>query len=99
MGVIASGVGTSGSQIRFADLSNLSGAADYLNVNSDSSVQEWFNEGYAEHVWNWEPEGTIASGVGAPGSQIQFADIDGNGLADYLDVNPDGSVQAWLNNG
>ena len=30
------------------------------------------------------PGGTIAAGVGAPGSQIQFADLTGDGRADYL---------------
>jgi hypothetical protein len=41
----------------------------------------------------------VATGVGAPGSQIQFADLTGSGRDDYLDVNPDGSVQAWFNGG
>ncbi|MFJ8859621.1 SGNH/GDSL hydrolase family protein, partial [Streptomyces sp. NPDC102451] len=32
------------------------------------------------------PQGTIASGVGATGSHIRFADINGDGRADYLNV-------------
>ena len=100
-GEIAAGVGTSGSQIHFADI-NGDTQADYLNVNPDSSVQEWLNGGAnsaAQDGWLWTPVGEIAAGVGAPGSQIQFADLTGGGLADYLNVNPDGSVQAWLNGG
>lgn len=48
----------------------------------------------------WLPMGPIASGVGAPGSSVQFADINGDGKADYLVVDPvTGAVHAWLNMG
>ncbi len=78
--------------------------ADYIVVSPDSSAQAWENGGAdssAQSGWIWLPKGEIASGVGAPGSQIQFADIDGNGngKADYLNVNPDGSVYACFNAG
>ncbi len=98
-GTIAAGVGAPGSQIQFADLTG-DGRADYLAVNPDGSVQAWLNGGQdaaAPDGWLWTPAGTIADGVGAPGSQIQFADLTGSGRADYLNVNSDGSVQAWLN--
>ena len=98
-GTIATGVGAPGSQIQFADLTG-DGRADYLVVNPDGSVQAWLNGGQDAAVpdgWLWTPAGTIADGVGAPGSQIQFADLTGSGRADYLNVNSDGSVQAWLN--
>jgi lysophospholipase L1-like esterase len=88
-----------GNEIRFADLYG-TGRADYLVVNPDSSVQAWLNDGpnsAATGGWLWLPQGTVATGVGAPGSQIQFADLTGSGRADYLDVNPDGSVLAWFN--
>jgi lysophospholipase L1-like esterase len=97
-GTIATGVGAPGSHIRFADI-NGDGKADYINVNSDSSIQVWLNGGPGCGGWCWYPQGTIATGVGAPGSQIQFADLNGDGLADYLNVKPDGSIDAWLNGG
>jgi hypothetical protein len=30
----------------------------------------------------------VAPGVGDPGSEVQFADINGDGKADYLDIDP-----------
>jgi FG-GAP-like repeat len=100
LGTIAAGVGAPGSEVQFADILRGDGWADYLVVNPDGSVQAWLNGGQdaaAPDGWLWTPVGTIAAGVGAPGSQIQFADLTGSGRADYLNVNPDGSVQAWLN--
>ncbi|GAA4965843.1 hypothetical protein GCM10023238_36920 [Streptomyces heliomycini] len=49
--------------------------------------------------WLWYPQQTVASGVGAAGSTIRFADLNGDGRADYLKVNADSSVQAWINGG
>ncbi|KAJ7763533.1 hypothetical protein DFH07DRAFT_770720 [Mycena maculata] len=37
--------------------------------------------------------------VGATPCHIQFADLNGNGRAEYLFVHNDGSVNAWLNLG
>ncbi|KOV25732.1 hypothetical protein ADK58_15990, partial [Streptomyces sp. XY152] len=75
------GVGAAGSTIRFADL-NGDGRADYLKVNADSSVQAWINGGPnpKEPVgsdWLWYPQQTVAGGVGAAGSTIRFADLNG----------------------
>ncbi|MGV9226886.1 GDSL-type esterase/lipase family protein [Streptomyces albogriseolus] len=101
---IASGVGTAGNTIRFADL-NGDGRADYLKVNPDSSVQAWINGGPNPKEptggadWLWYPQQTIASGVGTAGNTIRFADLNGDRRADYLQVNPDSSVQAWINGG
>ncbi|NJP88216.1 hypothetical protein HCN51_01870 [Nonomuraea sp. FMUSA5-5] len=103
-GTIASGVGAPGANIRFTDL-NGDGRADYVKLNDDSSVQAWLNGGPNPKEpaggadWLWYPQGTIASGVGAPGSHIRFADLNGDGRADYAKVNDDSSVQAWLNGG
>ena len=47
----------------------------------------------------WVDVGQAAAGTGHPLEQIQFADINADGLADYLVVLEDGSVLAWLNNG
>ncbi|MEV5409759.1 hypothetical protein AB0K60_13090, partial [Thermopolyspora sp. NPDC052614] len=70
-------------------------------VNDDSSVQAWLNGGPKPSGgdWYWVPQGTIASGVGTPGGNIRFADLNGDGKADYVKVNDDSSVQAWLNGG
>jgi lysophospholipase L1-like esterase len=99
-GVIASGVAP-GATVQLADI-NGDGRVDYLVVDPVSgAVQAWLNGGPnpAGGDWYWFPQGTIASGV-APGSTVQFADVNGDGLADYLVVDPtSGAVQVWLNGG
>jgi lysophospholipase L1-like esterase len=91
-----------GQYIRFADI-NGSGRADYLFVRPDSSVLAWYNPGPAAN-YTWEAMGEIAPGVqasgwvaGTPGSSIEFADLNGDGRADYAWVRADSSVLAWLN--
>ncbi|SCF21755.1 Repeat domain-containing protein [Micromonospora haikouensis] len=95
-GEIAAGVGSPGHQVRVADI-NGDRRPDYLDVAPDSSVRAWLSGGRGAGIWNWFPQGEIAAGVGSPGSRIRFADINGDGTADYLDVAPDSSVRAWLN--
>ncbi|MFI7448569.1 GDSL-type esterase/lipase family protein [Nonomuraea sp. NPDC049714] len=99
-GTIAGGIGAPGANIRFTDL-NGDGRADYVKVNDDSSVQAWINGGPNPNGgdWFWFPQGTIAGGVGAPGANIRFTDLNGDGRADYVKVNDDSSVQAWINGG
>ncbi|MGP4092421.1 hypothetical protein [Streptomyces sp. KR55] len=42
--------------------------------------------------------GQIAAGTGANG-EVHLADINGDRLDDYLVVDQNGAVQAWINNG
>ncbi|KAF4970307.1 hypothetical protein FSARC_2627 [Fusarium sarcochroum] len=46
----------------------------------------------------WVSVGEIAAGVGGRGDQIRFADLDGDGWAEYIWVKDSGAVQAWWNN-
>ena len=49
---------------------------------------------------NWLPLNNgqpITEGVGARREDIRFADINGDGRADYLWVHPDGSIDLWTN--
>ncbi|MFJ2160517.1 FG-GAP repeat domain-containing protein, partial [Streptomyces sp. NPDC087856] len=102
LGLIAGGVvgGAPASQIHFADL-NGGGRADYVYVHSDSSVTAYLNGGASPSGGPipWTELGLIAGGVvgGAPAGQIQFADLNGDGKADYINVHPDTSVTAYLN--
>ncbi|GGP66221.1 FG-GAP-like repeat-containing protein [Streptomyces abikoensis] len=98
LGRIATGVpGASGRDVRFADIDG-DGKADYLVVGADGSVRAWRNAGGGRD--DWSPYGLIATGVpGATGDQVRFADIDGDGKADYVLVGADGSLRAWRNDG
>ena len=103
VGLIAGGVAP-GATVQFGDL-NGDGLTDYLIVNpTTGAVQAYLNGGQnpsAANGWVWYPQPPIASGVGAPrGSQVQFADINHDGYADYLTVSStDGTVSAYLNHG
>lgn len=41
----------------------------------------------------------MASSIGTPGSSIRFADLNGDGRAEYLSVAEDGAVTEFLNGG
>ncbi|MGX2994827.1 FG-GAP-like repeat-containing protein [Streptomyces sp. JNUCC 64] len=95
LGQIASGTGTPGDQVRFADV-NADGRADYLAVAADGSVRAWLNNG-GDGNGGWSASVRLATGTGASGDQVRFADVNADGRADYLAVAADGSVRAWLN--
>ncbi|MFJ7416219.1 FG-GAP-like repeat-containing protein [Streptomyces sp. NPDC098077] len=89
----------SGSQVRFADV-NGDGRADYLLVADNGSVQAWLNDG-GDGAGGWTFYDAFASGTGGDGSghRVLFADIDGDGRADYLLLTDDGKADVWINNG
>ncbi|MDQ0985267.1 FG-GAP-like repeat-containing protein [Streptomyces sp. V2I9] len=96
-GQIASGVGVPADQVRFADV-NADGFADYLAVAADGAVQAWLNQG-GSGIGGWTAAGQIATGTGAHGSWVRFADVNADRRADYLVVDANGAVRAWLNGG
>jgi hypothetical protein len=91
--------------VHFADL-NGDGRAEYLWVGPNGEVTAYYNNGYTDddsitngdHI-DWVPAGEIATGVGGLRAQIRFADLNGDGRADYLYVTDNGSVIAYLNGG
>ncbi|MEV5511295.1 FG-GAP-like repeat-containing protein [Streptomyces orinoci] len=98
-GVIATGItGVTPDQVRFADI-NGDGKADYLIVGKDGSIHAYINKGGDGHG-GWTDYGVIATGApGGTPDRVRFADINGDGKADYLVVGDNGSVHAWINNG
>ncbi|KAF7343667.1 SGNH hydrolase [Mycena sanguinolenta] len=102
-GVIATGVGAPRYQVQFADL-NGDGRAEYLWVHDDGSVDAWLNLGGPDNGPNaakvsWFPAGTIATGIGEDGTGVRFADLNGDGRAEYLWLDENGAMTAYLNLG
>jgi hypothetical protein len=103
-GKIATGIGKDGAGFRFADL-NGDRRAEYLYVHDDGSVEAYLNLGSPNQGANagkvsWTSQGTIATGVGMGRENVVFADVNGDGRADYVTISrKDGSVQLWINGG
>jgi lysophospholipase L1-like esterase len=97
-GVIASGIGD-GPGVLFADI-NGDGLDDYLWVAPNGDVTAYKNGGEnTSGGWLWYPLGVIVTGLGGTRATTRFADIDGDGRAEYLIVGPTGSLTAWFNSG
>ncbi|MFD9412495.1 FG-GAP-like repeat-containing protein [Streptomyces sp. NPDC059989] len=98
-GEVASGVGATRDQVRFADL-NGDKRADYLVLDGQGRARAWLNAGPATGGgWTWEWKGEVASGVGAARDQVRLIDLNGDNRVDYLVLGDHGQVRAWLNNG
>ncbi|MFF3108623.1 FG-GAP-like repeat-containing protein [Kitasatospora sp. NPDC057904] len=99
LGRVATGLTTDQDQVRFADFDG-DGKADYWLIKPDGSVTVFLNRG-GDPVGSggWQSAGQVAGGVTTDRSRVRLADFDGDGKADYWVINPDGSVNVWLNHG
>ncbi|MBT2398228.1 phosphatidylinositol-specific phospholipase C domain-containing protein [Streptomyces sp. ISL-100] len=77
---------------------NGDGKADYLVVDDNGATRAWINLG-GEGRGGWDSLGYVASGSTWSGSQVRFADVGGDTRADYLVVDDNGAVRAWINTG
>ncbi|MFB7663238.1 FG-GAP-like repeat-containing protein [Kitasatospora sp. NPDC056138] len=84
-------------RLRFADFDG-DGKPDYVTIEDDGSVNVWLNHG-GDPAGGWQSLGRVATGVTTDRSRVRLADFDGDGRADYIVINPDGSVNVWLNRG
>ncbi|KAF7556172.1 hypothetical protein G7Z17_g1584 [Cylindrodendrum hubeiense] len=94
--------GQSGSKVRFADIDG-DGYADYIIQFAGGAANVSINTknvGSDSDSRNFQGSVTIAGGIdGVAGDKIQYADINGDGRADYLVVYNGGAVTAYVNNG
>lgn len=97
-GVFAPNNGARREEIRFADLDG-DGKAEYLWVHPDSSVEAWQNPVISGSSISWTYYGVIATGIGRAGAGVRFADMNGDGLADYVHIGDDGNPYAYINTG
>lgn len=82
-----------------ADL-NGDGYADYLVVNRDTgAITAWLNNGMdLPGGGGWTPQGMVARGA-APLDRVMFGDLNNDKRADYVVMDSEGALTAWLNNG
>ena len=85
-----------GYQVQLADFDG-DGKADYIVVHDDGTVRVLLNRG-GDNNGGWDDLGQVAFGEG-PAGQVRFADMDGDGKADYMIVGPGGSIDYWQNRG
>jgi len=97
-GEVANGGGSAlSSFVQMADI-NGDGRPDYLVIDPNGSVTAYFNAGpNPAGGWVWLLQPLLTRGFGRPGSQIRFADINGDGRADYLAIDDSGAVSGYLN--
>ncbi|WLQ68639.1 MULTISPECIES: GDSL-type esterase/lipase family protein [Streptomyces] len=95
-GIIASGSAAwTSDQARFADVGG-DARADYLVVEPNGATRAFINQG-GNGRGGWLDKGYIATGSpNWTGSQVRFANTDGDAHADYLVLDTDGSIHAWL---
>ncbi|KAF5716908.1 Nit-4-like protein [Fusarium mundagurra] len=81
------------------------GREDYPHVQEDGEVYMYWNVGNAPDTSanagkvQWQPMGIIASGGGAKGYQVRFADLDGDGRTEFIWVKDSGSATVCWNRG
>ncbi|MFF3005559.1 FG-GAP-like repeat-containing protein [Kitasatospora sp. NPDC057940] len=97
IGRVAAGVTNRQDQVRFADFDG-DGRSDYLVIDDSGAIKVWLNRG-GDQAGGWQGIGQIATGATNDRARARFADFDGDGKADYIVINPDGSVNVYLNRG
>ncbi|QIW95188.1 hypothetical protein AMS68_000706 [Peltaster fructicola] len=101
VGEIAMGIGRPKDTVFFGDVDG-DGKDDYLSISTTGSLIAYKNNGAnsaSTDGWNWSPWGTIFDGS-SDVLNIRIADLDGDGKADYIVVDPKtGAATAQLNGG
>ena len=97
LGQVALGLVPDPDQVRFADFDG-DGRTDYIVTQPSGAIGVYRNNGGDGHG-GWTDLGQVALGVTNDRTRIRWADIDGDGRADYNILNPDGSITTYINHG
>ncbi|MEV7416585.1 transglycosylase family protein [Streptomyces sp. NPDC089919] len=97
IGQVATGTTSRAEQVRFADFDG-DRKADYIVTADSGAVTVYLNRGGDGHG-GWDAQGQVASGLTSDRSRVRFADMDGDGKADYVVINGNGSVVPYFNRG
>ncbi|CAM1508809.1 Fc.00g025480.m01.CDS01 [Cosmosporella sp. VM-42] len=95
-------------QIRMGVLTK-SGRADYIVVDEKTGRADWFENLGKDGGWGWTARGEFATGpkntietqfgMAFKGKNVRFADLNSDGLDDYLYVSDTGAVVMWPHRG
>ncbi|NYI71079.1 hypothetical protein GGQ54_001639 [Naumannella cuiyingiana] len=91
---IATGV-TDPRRLRFADLDG-DGRTERIMINSDGTIDAWWNASATVTKSFVGTPTRIASGFADP-ARVRFADLDGDGRAELINVETSGTIRAWWN--
>ncbi|MEV8639058.1 GDSL-type esterase/lipase family protein [Streptosporangium sp. NPDC051023] len=83
-------------EIRYADI-NGDRRADRILITAKGGARAWLNEGPGGSGGTYRDIGKIAGDAEVPSKDVQFADVDGDGKADFLRIGWTGVMHAWLN--
>ncbi|MDI5970879.1 FG-GAP-like repeat-containing protein [Streptomyces sp. SL13] len=97
LGQVSTGQTSDATHVKFADFDG-DGRTDYVLLGSGGAVSVWLNRG-GDGSGGWSPLGQVATGQTADPGQVRFADLDGDGRADYTWISSTGAVSAYLNRG
>lgn len=103
-GEIAMGAGPGPDRVFFADLDN-DRRDDYIVIRSDNVIDAYYNRGgdtVDENGWRpgFEQHLNYGRGTDTPVDRIRFADVNGDGRADYIRlVDFNTRVDVWYNRG
>lgn len=96
LGVIAPGMSSPAGRTDLVEL-NGDNRADYVRIADDGSVRAALNTVGEPGKPEWQDQGNIIFGIADPGDgdKVRFADMNGDGLDDYLLLQDDGSFRLW----
>ncbi|WP_204021056.1 NPP1 family protein [Sinosporangium siamense] len=83
-------------EIRYADI-NGDKRADRILITARGGARAWINEGARGAGGTYRDIGRIAGDAEVPPKDIQFADLDADGKADFVRIGWTGVAHAWLN--